>query len=232
MRGTSSVLLQWRRQAAERSGGTSAEPIYEMIDRVIEEKGLQGSVIDFGAGRGIYTKRLAMSGRFHRVSAVDLFARPPGLPEGVEWHVGDLNEPTQLPREAFDLIVAAEVIEHLENPRALAREWFRLLRAGGILILTTPNNESWRSLAALVIKGHFSFFLGQSYPAHITALVRMDIERILSEAGFVSIAFRYSDVGWCPIFRCPWQRVLGPLARGVRFSDNLLAVAQKPAACS
>lgn len=224
------TLRKWREESAERSRGISAEPIYALIDRVIGERGLRGSVIDFGAGRGLYTKRLALSGRFDRVSAVDLFARPPGVPESVEWHAGDLNQPTDLPGGAFDLIVAAEVMEHLENPRALAREWFRLLCSGGTLILTTPNNESWRALAALIVKGHFSLFLGESYPAHITALLRKDIERILAEAGFVSLAFRYTDAGWFPIFRSSWQQVLGPLARGVRFSDNLLAVAQKPGA--
>ena len=41
-----------------------------------------------------------------------------------------------------------------------------------------------RSLAALLLRGHFVDFLDSSYPAHITALVRRDFERLAAETGF------------------------------------------------
>ena len=37
-----------------------------------------------------------------------------------------------------------------------------------------PNQESIRSYAGLIFAGHFTHFLGACYPAHITALLRMD----------------------------------------------------------
>ncbi|MGD9896404.1 MAG: class I SAM-dependent methyltransferase [Candidatus Methylacidiphilaceae bacterium] len=221
-------MIRRRMEAAERSGGISAEPIYALIDKVIEARQLVGSVLDFGAGRGLYVERLVRSGRFDRVEAVDLLPKPEFLSDEILWRVGDLNCATDFPDGAFDLVLAAEVIEHLENPRAVAREWFRLLRPKGTLLVTTPNNESWRSLAALLVKGHFTFFLDESYPAHITALVRKDIERILSEAGFARPSFQYTNVGLLPVLHWSWQRILGPFANGLRFSDNVLAIAQKP----
>jgi len=60
-----------------------------------------------------------------------------------------------LPPSHFDAIVLFEVIEHLDDPSKYLAEFRRLLRDGGVLMLTTPNfgslsrrllNERWRVL--------------------------------------------------------------------------------------
>ena len=139
------------------------------------------------------------------------------------------ERPLKPPGCLFDVIVAAEVIEHLENSRALAGEWFRLLRPHGKLILSPPNNESWRSMLSLLFLGHYALFRSNSYPAHITPLLRCDIERCLTEAGFENPVFVFTDYGTLP--KCPtvrWQTVSYGLLKGLRYSDNLLAMASKP----
>jgi 2-polyprenyl-3-methyl-5-hydroxy-6-metoxy-1,4-benzoquinol methylase len=134
-----------------------------------------------------------------------------------------------VPDGSYDVVVAAEVIEHLENPRAICRELFRLLRPGGHVLLSTPNNESWRSLVALVLRGHFVAFGDTCYPAHITALVRQDLDRVLGEAGFGPRSFAFTNDGGLPGMPSrTWQSVLGSRAGGVRFSDNVLVSARKP----
>jgi 2-polyprenyl-3-methyl-5-hydroxy-6-metoxy-1,4-benzoquinol methylase len=111
----------------------------------------------------------------------------------------------------------------------VVREWFRLLKPGGWLLFSTPNNESVRSLLALVCRGHYSAFGETSYPAHITALLRKDLERITREAGFEMIQFHFTDHGILPkAKRLTWQVLSAALLRGLRFSDNLLAVCRKP----
>jgi 2-polyprenyl-3-methyl-5-hydroxy-6-metoxy-1,4-benzoquinol methylase len=131
--------------------------------------------------------------------------------------------------EAFDVIMSVEVIEHLENPRAIFREFFRLLRPGGGLILTTPNQESIRSYCGLVFGGHFASFLGRSYPAHITALLRMDISRICEECGFGAPLYFYTNSGKIPkLPQVNWQQISFGLLKGRLFSDNLVAVIAKP----
>jgi SAM-dependent methyltransferase len=40
---------------------------------------------------------------------------------------------------SFDVIVAAAIIEHLKAPVEMLREGFRVLKQGGILIITTPH---------------------------------------------------------------------------------------------
>jgi 2-polyprenyl-3-methyl-5-hydroxy-6-metoxy-1,4-benzoquinol methylase len=221
-------LNSYRRFAADASCGISNDTIYGTFERIVSEITLSGDLLDFGAGKGILTERFISLGRFNSITAIDIVPRPHNLNASVTWHCCDLNEPPDIPNESFDVIVSAEVIEHLENPRATAREWFRLLSPRGTLILSTPNNESWRALVALVMRGHFVDFGDSSYPAHITALVRKDIERILIEAGFSSLRFVFSNVGGVP--KLPWiqwQKLTGGFLKGLRFSDNLFAIATK-----
>jgi 2-polyprenyl-3-methyl-5-hydroxy-6-metoxy-1,4-benzoquinol methylase len=157
-------------------------------------------------------------------------AAPRELTDGAEWIKQDLNAAILDHDSEFDVVVAAEVIEHLENPRFMVRELYRLLRPGGTAIVSTPNNESWRSILALLGRGHFVAFTENCYPAHITALLRMDITRIFLEAKFQSPRFYFTDYGGIP--KSPsvtWQRVSLGLLRGLRFSDNLIAMARKPA---
>jgi len=228
---TPHALEQARKLAAEASGGISIDAIYAAIFRALEEFDAQGSVLDFGAGTGSLTRCLLQLNRFRAVTAADLMERPVDMKVG--WIRADLNDPLPTAGESFDTIIAAEVIEHLENPRAMAREVFRLLKPGGLAVVTTPNNESWRSLLSLAARGHHIAFLNGSYPAHITALVRQDLTRILCEAGFDPPVFRFTDCGGIPGKpTISWQKISAGGLRGLRFSDNLLAICRKPGAHS
>ena len=213
-----------RREASEQSKGASEESIYVAIERRLADLGASGEAMDFGSGTGQLTRRLHRSGRFRSIAGADLYPRAADLDPGIGWIEGDLNDPLPHPPATFDLIVAAEVIEHLENPRAVCRELFRLLRPGGQVLLSTPNNESWRAL----VRGHFVAFGDSSYPAHITALTRLDLQRALAEAGFRQIAFGFTDVGGIPgLPSRTWQSLFGRGARGLRFSDNVIVTARK-----
>lgn len=221
-------LKEQRLSAAEASGGFSNDLIYARIQQLVREKNLGGSVLDYGAGVGIFTRHLAGLSCFTKVGGADILPRPANLPSSIAWFALDLNDPLPVEDGCFDVIIAAEVIEHLENPRKTAREFFRTLRPGGTLLLSTPNNESWRSLLSLAIRGHFVAFLESSYPAHITALVRRDLYRILTEAGFAPVAFAFTNVGGLPkLPSVTWQAISSGVLRGVRYSDNVIAIATK-----
>ena len=52
--------------------------------------------------------------------------------------------------ESFDLVLCSEVIEHIAASATALREMFRLLRPGGLLILTTPQRYSPLEVVAKV----------------------------------------------------------------------------------
>jgi 2-polyprenyl-3-methyl-5-hydroxy-6-metoxy-1,4-benzoquinol methylase len=220
-------LAAWRAEAAEASGGTSEEALYDAALAWVEAGGLSGRVLDYGAGTGTLVMLLCETGRFDAVVGADLMARPSGLPAGADWLSQDLNQPLGLAEESFDAILSVEVIEHLENPRAVARDWFRLLKPGGRLFFTTPNADSWRSLATLALKGHHQEFTEENYPAHITALVGADLKHILAEAGFAGI-----EIGYALTSRLygavTWASLLPGWKPGRRTGKHAVVTATKP----
>jgi 2-polyprenyl-3-methyl-5-hydroxy-6-metoxy-1,4-benzoquinol methylase len=184
--------------------------------------------LEFGSGVGNFLKFLRAQRFKNDLTGADIMSRPGGLPDDVKWIEADLNHPIALPDGSFDLIVAIEVIEHLENPRAAVREMARLLTPGGLLVLTTPNQESLRSLLSVVVQGHFVAFTGNNYPAHITALLGQDLARIFAEAGLQVKAHRFTNEGGLP--KRPglkWQTLSFGLLKGKWFSDNQMMVGVK-----
>lgn len=223
-------LLHRRRiEAAAASCGISSEPI---LDAALAALGTISSgiaLLEFGAGTGNLLQRLVNSNCQGSLTGADILARPIWLPESVGWIQADLNHSMHLNEGSFDIIVSTEVIEHLENPRAVAREFARLLRPGGRVVLTTPNQESIRSFLSLLVTGHFVAFQNSCYPAHITALLRADLKRIFAEAGFQNIQFRFTGHGGIPkLPRITWQQVSFGRLRGRLFSDNLVMEAVLP----
>ena len=217
-----------REDAVLQSGGVSDEVVYQLFVEIIEKINARGRLLDFGAGKGKLLELLFEMKRFTTLTGIDLYNRPKAIPESIDWHTQDLNNITSYPSQSFDIVVSAEVIEHLENPRAAAREWYRILAPNGLLIFSTPNNESIRSILSLIMKGHYVFFLDSSYPAHITPVLQKDAERILLEAGFTELETHYSNQGGIPkLPKISWQQISFNILGGKRFSDNMLVVARK-----
>ena len=115
-----------------------------LVTRRIRRFGAGGDALDAGAGAGSMALRLARLG--YRVTAVDaspafvrrlggVLAAAPGGPHRAL--PGDLGA-LPLPGAAVDLAVCGEVLEHLDDDAAGARELARVLRPDGLLVVTVP----------------------------------------------------------------------------------------------
>jgi 2-polyprenyl-3-methyl-5-hydroxy-6-metoxy-1,4-benzoquinol methylase len=219
-------LAQFRLLAATLSGGTSNSEIKRLVMDIITAHGIQGRVLDFGAGKGELINLLSRMKGID-LHGVDIMKRPHDIPTHVSWHQQDLNDKLSCAPQSFDAVICSEVIEHLENPRFVFRSLSAALRLGGKLVLTMPNQENLRSFLTLLFRGHFASFQEQDYPAHITALLRADLSRICQETGFSAPYFYYTNCGWMPKTGTTWQRASMNLLRGRLFSDNLGMTATK-----
>lgn len=101
-------------------------------------------VADVGAGEGFFSKKvgdyLNSAGRDPRelLAACDLF------PEffryrGVECDPVTASGRLPYPDNTFDVVCSLEVIEHLEDQFLFTRELHRILKPGGIAVISTPN---------------------------------------------------------------------------------------------
>ncbi|MDB9308635.1 methyltransferase domain-containing protein [Aphanizomenon sp. CS-733/32] len=211
---------------ARESLGASGNHVYQMVARIIAQGHSQGGVlVDVGCGQGkLYS---LVNNGFNRYLGVDA-VRYDDLPIQIEFIPFDLDiGKVPLPEQVADVVCAVEVIEHLENPRALMRELVRLTKPGGLVIVTTPNNLSLLSKLTLILKNQFNAFQEAPglYPAHITALLEIDLIRIFTECRLTNINIDYSHCGRIPFTPWHWPQNLG--FRGQAFSDNILCVGKK-----
>jgi hypothetical protein len=101
-----------------------------------------------------------------------------------------------------------------------------LTKPGGWVIVTTPNQLSFLSLLTLVVKHQFQAFQAADYPAHLTALLEIDLKRIANECGLSEVAIEYSKQGRVMLTDWSYPALLANLfPRGL--SDNLLMIGRK-----
>lgn len=216
-------------RAALTSGGISTGAIYRLAFELCRDLDPGGTLLDLGAGTGNLIRQLIEEGHRGPITGADIQAKPNTLPAGVHWIQADLNEAIPVPDASFDTIVSTEVLLALENPRFVFRELFRVLRPGGTLIVTIPNQESIRSLVSLGLGGHFAAIRDNSYPMHITPLLHEDLRRMCREAGFAEPQFYYTNQGGLPkLPQVRWQHISLGLLKGRLFSDNLALRTRKP----
>jgi SAM-dependent methyltransferase len=215
------------------SGGTSNDAaLYGLVRRFVRERHPGGGTLaDVGCGRGTLYAHLGED--FDRYVGIDL-VRYDGYPDGpkVEFHKVNLDSGrAALPDEQADVVCCLETIEHVENPRALMRELVRQARPGGIVLVTTPNQLSLISKLCLVLKNVFVHFQERPglYPAHLTALLEIDLVRMARENGLADVEVAYTGTGRMPLTSRHWPRWLGSQGgwRGRAFSDNVLLCGRK-----
>ncbi len=210
---------------ALQSGGDSEPAVHRLIARVVESLNIRGELlVDVGCGQGKLWHRL--SARFARCVGIDA-VRYPGLPPDIEWCQTQLDSSgIPLPNEVADVVVCSETIEHVENPRALMRELSRLAKPDAWLIVTTPNQLSCSSLLTLIVKHRFSYFQDVHYPAHLTALLEVDLTRMAAECGLTDSTIEYTLSGRVPFTGRHYPKFLSNVFPRA-LSDNVLLAARK-----
>jgi SAM-dependent methyltransferase len=121
-------------------------------------------LLDLSCGSGRTSEMLAKLG--FRVIATD-YSPPPPMSTGIARVGGvDLNYLLPFRSASFDGVDLVEVIEHIENQPQLLREISRVLKPGGVLLVSTPNVLNLMSRVRFLFTG---FLRGRVRPAHYTS---------------------------------------------------------------
>jgi SAM-dependent methyltransferase len=159
-------------------------------------------LIELGAAPG--AQCLALSRLGYRVTGVDLGAAPDAWGDDparstaatferarIKLVVWNLDEPPYpLDDASFDVTLMTEVLEHLRDyPLRALRQVRRILRPGGILVLTTPNAASLQNRFRLMAGRSVStplpdWMYGLPHARHAREYTARELRELVAEAGF------------------------------------------------
>ncbi len=206
-----------------------------MRDLVVSAR--PSSVLDVGCGRGFFLGHLVESGLTGLVG-VDVFEDV--QPDGWEFRRGDVTSALPAEDASFDCVVAGEIIEHVPNPDDFLREIRRVLRPGGVLVVSTPNMVSWanRVLVPLGVqplgtetsseialgRRHRVLGQGNQVQGHLKVFTHRALGEILERYGFEVVARH----GVPAFFPKPVDRLDRLFSRAVPLASGLVYVARAP----
>jgi ubiquinone/menaquinone biosynthesis C-methylase UbiE len=205
------VILNASTSSAEVRADAEIRPISHRStnDKVLElvrpliKRGVR--VADIGAGEGFFSQLLGqyVQTQLHIepsgvISACDIF------PEYFRYGAVScqtISREGRLPYDdaSIDIACSLEVVEHVEDQFAFARELFRVLKPGGIAILSTPNvlniNSRWRNLHSGFAVLFDPLLLSSADPVHTSGHINpvsyYYLAYQLARAGFSSTSVDY-----------------------------------------
>lgn len=154
---------------------TSDNPIHQRLFKayVVAKEYIHGDVLEVGCGEGRGISLLMQSAQ--NFTAVDKIR--PVIEELRQKYPGgrflSMNIPPlkELPDNTYDVVVSFQVIEHIQDDNLFLKEIHRVLKPGGVALLTTPNRKMSLSRNPWHIREYLSdelTALARKFFSHVT----------------------------------------------------------------
>ncbi len=172
------------------------------------------NILDIGCGDGYLTARIARQFPASKVIGIDSSEIAIKMALEKTAGINNLTFITEsyenfLFKNSFDLIICADVIEHLENYKGLIRNCFDLLEYNGYLILTTP----------------IRIYKSPKDPFHVQEFSPEEIRNLLHQEGFVVIEHHLSHPS---TIKKRYDQIFSPLGIGrirlYKYAINFLSI--------
>lgn len=180
----------------------------EKIRRVFDfQSGKKLKILDVACGDGRISEPLVLMG--HEVYGVDHHADAVQacLEKGIDCRQADITKDLPLLPDFFDIVLALDILEHLEKPEVLLQRLKKIMKQDARLIISVPNHFDIRSRFRILFgKGivhwaHKDFQESQSWNYQHIRFFRIDeLEALLKFLGFfVSVVqFNFMTGGIIP----------------------------------
>lgn len=142
----------------------------------IVKRFLHGKILDIGSNNNIFFDEIKNNNTFGIDKFIDKemrMSREQGKIICCDAHEMSIKD------GVFDCITAGGLIEHLEHPKKFLSESYRVLKPGGLLLITTPNKNSWWNMLTGAYNHKF----------HKNIFTKKSIENILESEGFSVIYY-------------------------------------------
>lgn len=219
--------------------------------RIIQESiagRAQKSILDIGCGNGFFLEELKRAIKRKNVNyfGVDYskykVSEAKKMHSDMEFKVCNLEEAIPYGDNTFDVVYSGEVIEHIYDPDHMLEECKRVLKPGGLLIITTPNLNAWynrvlflfgvqpifyetSTRSAKVGAGPLRRIKSQTTPVgHIRIFNKAAIKDLLEAEGFRILSYKGASFQALPAVTQPIDRLFNIVPS---LASNLLVVARK-----
>jgi ubiquinone/menaquinone biosynthesis C-methylase UbiE len=157
------------------------------------------SCLEVGCGTGKISEAVVnIVGSLIVTDISDKLAREVGEKLNLSWMQQDACALT-IPDSSFDVVISSECIEHVPDPKKALREIVRVLKPGGVIVVTTPNKFWYPILWLSVVTGIRNFSGREIW------IFPSDAARLLKSEGIDDL-----KLDGCHLF--PWQL---PLAKRI-----------------
>jgi SAM-dependent methyltransferase len=180
----------------------ASETYARLLEPILARLPSRRGALDVGTGDGAFLERLLATG-FSDVAGVEPSAAPiavaqPGVKPLIRHGV---FRPGDFTSESLSLVTCFQTIEHLQDPLETCRQFHRLLRPGGAVLLIAHDR---RALSARLLGRRSPIFDLE----HLQLFSQLSARRLLEAAGFVDVEVRrvvnrYPLHYWVKLFPLP-----------------------------
>jgi methionine biosynthesis protein MetW len=178
-----------------------------------------GSVLDVGCASGGLLALLApRAGRTAGIELSQTAARAASAVADEVHHGGIADRDLPFAPGSFDVVVLADVLEHLPDPEAGLRRAVDLARPGGALVISVPNIAHWQARLTL-LRGRWPAEESGTFDAgHLRFFTLESVGELLIGAGLSqvqtgAIVPRLGNHVALPVLEAPAERVWQRLGR-------------------
>jgi len=146
----------------------------------------QQKILEIGAGAGNTLLYIKEKGIAKEVMGVEMMKIPNSNQQNPlidKFQIANIEqEAIQAPEKYFDIIICADVLEHLIDPWSVVDRLSGFLKKDGLLIVSMPNIREYKTLGRLIFQGNFEYQAsgGIMDKTHLRFFCRKNIQQLLN----------------------------------------------------
>ena len=141
-------MWNWLQKQADLNEAGTRDAITVLCQQV----GPIETMLDCGCGDGEFTVKIAHAVNAKHLIGIDVVPEQikKAKARGIDGIICNLDKGLNIADASIDMVIASQVIEHVADTDGLIEEFHRVLKAGGYLVLGTPNLAAFTNILFLI----------------------------------------------------------------------------------